>query len=488
MEMTAARIKNNVEYYRDPIIMERILEFYVGWRRGKPVGGSRYCIGFGESELWKGNEKAYWSSSTREQIFEMTREKGLDVFASLWRDDGTVLALDIEYFNLTYPGEAHAHPERTFAKIEPVYRVIREIFAGFGVGMLITMTGQGYHFTALWPFEKEHQLLEEIGALEDNTTKKQHYRKFRVGGETPQFIGKAFSGACRLMQFLSHRVIIECDRRRAAGEKIVPVVYSDIPIGPVGKGIYGDGQEAVSLDLTLYSDPVYSRSIRIPFSTYQKHKVMRWKVGEVLARKTPISTCVPRWWPGAERETPWRELLSIRRRDDGSHFDLTAEYAKNVSTRIPRDVRGWKEVLRAYRASELFRFHQRFDERFYTSRKGPAFDFDAVIREIPPCFSRALRNPNDSLLKPVFLQGIVRILEKKNWHPKDIGYLIYLKYRSMKRWGYLSSEKLAYFWTELYYGAIRAGADTKEDLNCISQQERNLCWVKNCGFNLRDYQ
>ncbi len=486
--MAAIRLKNNVEYYRDPVVMARILDFYGGWREGRPVPGSRYCIGFGESELWKGNEKAYWSSSTREQIFEMTREKGLDVFASLWRDDGTVLALDIEYFNLTYPGEAHARPERTFAKIEPVYRVIRDILARYRLEMLITMTGQGYHFTALWPFEQEHQLLEEIGTLEDNTIKKHRYRKFKVGGETPLHIGKAFSGASRLMQYLSHQVIVECDRRRAAGEKIVPVVYSDIPIGPVGNGIYGEGQEAISLDLTLYSDPVYARSIRIPFSTYQKHKVMRWKVGEALASRIPISTCVCRWWPGAERETPWEELLRIRRRDDGRHFDLTAEYAQKVSSRLPREVGGWQEVLRAYRASDLFQFHREFDRIFYTSRKGPGFDFDAVSRELPPCLSRALQNPNDLLLQPVFLQGIVRVLAKKGWHPKDVGYLIYLKYRSMKRWGYLSAEKLAYFWTELYYGALRAGADTRFDLNCVSQQERGLCWVRDCGFNLRDYQ
>jgi len=485
--VTSARLKNNVEYYRDPAVIARVLEFYGGWRGGQPVPGSRYCIGFGESELWKGNEKAYWSSTSREQIFEMSQEKGLDVFASLWRDDGTVLALDIEYFNLTYPGEAHAHPIRTFAKLEPVYRIIREIFDRYGLKLLITMTGQGYHFTALWPFEKEHQLLEGIGALEDNTVKKYRYRKFKVGGETPLCVGKAFSGACRLLQYLSHQVVIECDRRREAGERIVPVVYSDIPIGPDGQGIYGDGQEAVSLDLTLYSDPVYARSIRIPFSTYQKHKVMRWKVGEVLARRTPISTCVCRWWPGAKREMSWEELLRIRRREDGRHFDLTAEYAEKVSTRLPREVEGWKEVLRDYLSSELFRFHREFDQCYYTSRKGPDFDFDAVIRDMPPCFSRALQNPNDILLKPVFLQGIVRVLEKKGWHPKDIGYLIYLKYRSMKRWGYLSPEKLAYFWVELYCGALRAGADTKYDLNCISQQERSLCWVRNCGFNLRDY-
>lgn len=481
------RLKNNVEYYHDPAVMERLLDFYHGRRGGERVSGSRYCIGFGESEIWKGNLKGYWSSTSRDQIFEMTQGKGLDVFASLWRDDGTVLVLDLEYFNLTYPGEAHARPGRTFAKAEPVYRIIAGIFGSYGIRPLLTMTGQGYHATALWPFEKNHGRLEEIGALEHNTIKKHGYRKYKIGGEIPLSLGKAFSGAGRLMQFVSHRAIRESDRRRAAGERIVPVVYSDVPIGPSGRGIYGEGQEAISLDLTPYSDPLYARSIRIPFSTYQKHKVMRSKVGEWLATHTPISTCVPRSWPEAA-ETPLEKLLSIRRRDDQRHFDLTAEYAREVSTVIPRETEGWERLLEDYRASDLARFHRTFDEKYYTPEKGPVFDREKIARELPPCIGFALLNPNDNLLKPVYLQGLIRVLDKKGWHPKDIAHLIYTTYHGMKKWGYRSSEKLAHFWTELYGGAIWTGTDTKQDLNCVSQQERNLCYVRDCGHNLADYR
>lgn len=42
------RLKNNVEYYHDPAVMERLLDFYHGRRGGERVSGSRYCIGFGE--------------------------------------------------------------------------------------------------------------------------------------------------------------------------------------------------------------------------------------------------------------------------------------------------------------------------------------------------------------------------------------------------------------------------------------------------------
>ncbi|HPG30112.1 MAG TPA: hypothetical protein PLQ81_04960, partial [bacterium] len=85
--MSANQIKNNVEYYNQPQVMDRILDFYYGWKNGKKINGSKYCVGFGESEIWKGNKKGFWSGKKNEHLFEMTKEKGLDIFASLWRDD-----------------------------------------------------------------------------------------------------------------------------------------------------------------------------------------------------------------------------------------------------------------------------------------------------------------------------------------------------------------------------------------------------------------
>ncbi|MBP7651809.1 hypothetical protein KA977_00210, partial [Candidatus Dependentiae bacterium] len=448
----------------------------------------RYSIGFGESEVWKGNEKGYWSSSVFEQIFEMTKQKGLDIFCSLWRDDGTMLALDIEYFNLSYPGEVHANPYKTFYKIEPVYQIIKKVFDEYGLELLITMTGQGYHFTCIWPFEYEHHLLENIGALEHTTIRKYQFRKYKIGGEVPLNIGKAFSGACRLIQFLTHKIIQECDKKRADGEKIIPVIFSDIPTGPAGKGIYNEGQEAISLDVTLYSDPVYARSIRIPFSTYQKHKVLRWKVGEWLANNVPICTCIPRYWPKMSFTPNLNDLMNIRRRNDNKHFDYTVEYANSADTKLPRNIEPWKKVINDYKKTRLYNFHKTFDEKYYTTETNPNFNIDNVIRELPPCYAAAMETPNDNLLKPFYLQGIIRILDKKGWHPKDIAQLIYSRYKPMRKWGYLSPEKLAHFWTELYCGAIWNGIDSKIDMNCISQQERNMCWKKFCGHNLQNYQ
>ncbi len=165
-------INDNVGYYNQGPIQDRLFEFIHGWPEdGRKTHGARYFIGFGESEIWKGNEKAYWSSTEFSQIFEMTKQKGLDIFSSLWRDDGTMIVLDIEYFNLSFPGEVHAHPGKTFGKIEPVYHIIKKIFDEYGIPLLITMTGQGYHFTTIWPFEIEHKLLENIGALEYTVVK-----------------------------------------------------------------------------------------------------------------------------------------------------------------------------------------------------------------------------------------------------------------------------------------------------------------------------
>ncbi|MBP7652622.1 hypothetical protein KA977_04325 [Candidatus Dependentiae bacterium] len=486
--MSNCKIKNNVEYYNQPQIIDRILDFYYGSKNGKRINGSKYCVGFGESEIWRGNKKGFRSGKKTEHLFEMTKEKGLDIFASLWREDGTMLALDIEYFNTTFPGETHSRPEKVFQKIEPVYQTIKKIFDSYGIDLLITMTGQGYHFTSIWPFDKEHYLLEEIGVLEDTVKKQYQNRKNRTGGEIPEYAGKGFSGAGRLLQFLTHKVIKECDKIRASGQKIIPVVYSDIPVGHIGKGIYGDGQEGVSLDLTLYSDPIYARDIRIPFSTYQKHKVMRWKVGEQLAQSTPIGTCIPRHWKNMNFTIGLNDMFNMRRRYDNKHFDYTAEYAKNSDTRIPDSSDGWKKVVADYKKSVLYNFHKTFDSKYYSEKNNPDFNIADIASKMPPCYAFALNNPNDNLFKPVFLQGISRILDKNGWHSKDIAQLFFNIYKPLRDWEIYNAEKLANFWAELYVGAIWTGTDTKTDMNCYSQQDRNLCWIKDCGFNLIHYK
>ena len=471
-------MKNQVEYYNNKYVIDRILDYYHGFEKGHSVRGSKYPVGYGESEVWRGNPNAYWAGREDKDIFKITQEQGLDVFTSMWRDDGTFAILDIEYFNHDYPGEPYVKSYEVFQKIEPVYQIIVDVFHSHGIYPLKVMTGQGYHFSSLWPFTENHELLEELGTLE--FTMEEQYKNYK---KVTSPAGRGYNGICRLLQFLTHEVIRRADEQRRSGQYILPVVFSDIDVGSVGQGIYGNGREAISLDLTLYSDPIYMRDVRIPFSTHQKHKVQRYKVGEHTAESTPIAVCPPR------SDLNLNELLRMRRLPDNRHFRICADYASQVRTTIPRAHEGWKNVLMSYKKSELYEFHKKFDSQNHNYE----FDWQKTylgynLDELPPCIRYAVQNPNDHLLKPTNLQGLIRVLDKKGWHPKHIAGFIYARYKNMKNWGRNNAERLANFWTEIYLGALYSGVDKKIDMNCVSQQERGYCINPFCGYNLEDYK
>ena len=112
------------------------------------------------------------------------------------------------------------------------------------------------------------------------------------------------------MEYLAHLVMKE-----VRGKTSIPVVCTEVACQQGKKG-----REAISLDLSMYGDPIYLRDIRCPFSSYQKHKVERYKVGDEVSERTPVMVALPR---GDLDSLP--ELLKIRQ-----NFHRAIEYATTL--------------------------------------------------------------------------------------------------------------------------------------------------------------
>ena len=81
---------NQVEYYRHPAVRKRIVKF---------VRNASYIVGYGESELWRGNPKGFYLSKL--SGLRRMLDRGLDILICVQQKDSTLGLLDIEYYGLS---------------------------------------------------------------------------------------------------------------------------------------------------------------------------------------------------------------------------------------------------------------------------------------------------------------------------------------------------------------------------------------------------
>lgn len=468
-----------VEFYRSPAVRQRIKE-YCGLSRGalpqegreEPIS-AEYLVGYGEA--FTARKEPFLSVSKRR--FNWILDAGLDIFRSVWDSESTLGILDIEYFNLRYPGEIHYKQQEVFEKVEPVYHLILQVFSQFGLKPLVVMTGQGYHFSfRVQQRSPAHKKLESLGNLLDTLRAKYRSTHGRRTHPVSEESARGFEGMGRILEYLVHLVLRKYQEKKGD----IPLVCTDVAVG--GKG------EAISLDLSMYGDPIYMRDVRCPFSSYQKHKVAKYKYGESTARDIPVQICLPRFT--AEREHPLslEELFSMRR-----HFANSAAYAESVTTFIPESSSAVEKIISAYETDALCAFHKELDATLAEPPHRWPMSYDRLnLASLPPCLAHSLSLPNDHLLKPTNLQTLVRVLMKMGWHPKHIAGLVRSKYERDYGWGRewfkYDANSRSHFYVRLFAGLIVTKTDQEIDLNCVSHREKGYCWKPFCGFNLANYK
>lgn len=461
---------NRYEFYKNPIIRHRLAQYCGGTSDDPDTFTTAYLVGVSERMVKEKISEEYFYS-TDKKSFNWLLEKEVDLFRSVWDTENILGILDIEYFNLVHPGEAYWNAERTFNSIEPVYQKLLAIFQDFGINPLCIMTGQGYHFSFRVPIPSpQKKQLEELGDIEDSLKGKYNSVHGRRKNKVEISDGLAFDGMGRLIEYIGH-LLFKSLQKDYRG---MPVVFTDTAIGK--------SKEAISLDLSMYGDPIFMRDIRCPFSLYQKHKIFRYKFGESTARAIPILLTLPRYAPNLS------ELLKIR-----TSFDTTVEYARSSDTTIPVATAGVERLINSYKRSQLYKFHKYFDSAKHDDHRIWHRTYDRFdTSKLPPCVAHCLNEPNPHILKPTNLQTLTRVLLKLGWHPKHIAGLVRSKLERNYGWGpqwfKYDAATRANFYVRIFAGLVASGVDSEEDLNCFSHAEKGYCWKPNCGFNLANYK
>ena len=399
-------------------------------------------------------------------------DDGFEICRSLWDRGALIADFDIEYVNFDNPAEAFVDRERVFAIQEPVQQSIQRLLEEYRIEPLHVLSGRGHHF--IWRIEQNSAvfgMLAEIGRGPPSLRATEQELHPPNGNAVPVELGRAFAGLGLVMEFLAHRV-----KQIAAPITKIPVELTAVEVGPSEHG-----REMISIDISEYGDPLYSRMLRVPFSVYLKPWQQPWGFKpDVLTNLQPLFV-IP------FQDIHWREGISTMRDPQ-----LTMELAAHVSATIPDATYGTGKLLTDYWNSKLAQFHA----SFYTQEQHPTELWPATydrqpLEIMPACVRAALETPNDLLLRPAYIRRLVRVMLALGWHPRHIAGLICSKYQRDFGWTQfvnVDPATRADFYTRVFAGLFAAGTDDLVDFNCVSAQEQGTCTFSNCGHNLLNFK
>jgi hypothetical protein len=456
-------VEQRQSYYRNRDVRARMCEFI-----GATTVEDASCEFLAASD--EQASPPFRPSSPRE--LNSLLDDGFEICRSLWDRDALIADFDIEYVNFDNRAEAFVDPERVFAIQEPVEQTIQRLLEQYRIEPLHVLSGRGHHF--VWRIEQNSAVfgtLAEIGRGPPSLRASEAELHPPNGHAVPMESGRAFAGLGLVMEFLAHRV-----KQIAAPITKIPVELTAVEVGPSEHG-----REMISIDISEYGDPLYSRMLRVPFSVYLKPWQQPWIFDpDVLASLQPFFA-IPL------QGIDWRVGISTMRDPQ-----LTMELAAHVSTTIPDATHGTGELLTDYWNSKLAQFHA----FFYSQEQHPAElwpeTYDREPLEIlPACARVALEQPNDLLLRPAYIRRLVRVMLALGWHPRHIAGLICSKYGRDFGWTQfvnVDPATRADFYTRVFAGLFAAGSDDLVDFNCVSAQEQGTCTFSGCGLNLLNFK
>tara|TARA_R110002096_G_scaffold164099_11_gene331816 strand:- start:3186 stop:4433 length:1248 start_codon:yes stop_codon:yes gene_type:complete len=383
------------------------------------------------------------------EALESLLEQGAPLARSLDDSESILAHLDIEYVDFDDPAAAFMDPWKAFQRQEPVVAAIEELLVNWGIRPLHLITGQGHHF--VWRVLRGSLVADRIGNLAFDT---QH----GVNGEHE----RVFGGLALLMEYLAQRV-----RTEALSHSEIPVELTAVHVGQGSSG----QRDMISIDISEYGDPLNSRYVRVPFTTYRKP----WESG--LVRERGLDGQI-----GHFVTLPLHEMdvfQCIKARQDSSDI---AAIAKRACVRIPNQATGMGRLIDAYEGSTLRTFHRHFYRDEHDPPEQWPWTYDrAPLDDYPDCLRHILTFPNDLLLKPAGIQLATRCLLAVGWRPRHIAGLIRSKFENPgfnwgKIWEGYDPAMRADFYVRTFAGQIAIGQDPAIDFNCTSQQEKGFCW------------
>ena len=381
--------------------------------------------------------------------------QGLDVDRSLLDHEALLVHLDIEYVNFDSPTECYLNPLRCFELQEPVIQTIHEELLRFGIRPLHLLTGQGHHF--IWKLEKHSPVISELITLALTNTPHPTASDDPAIQANAERWEAAFSGLGLVMEFLAARI------KYAASEKCsIPVELTALNVGESSFG----HREMISIDISEYGDPLWTRVVRMPFTNYLKP----WKNG--LARDHGIEHSLPPIFTIPFHENDILKALEIR-----TDVSKTRELAQRACVRIPEQSRGMVKLVKKYINSPLRPIHQQYND---TSAETD-LDLSSFLDRLPPCTRQIIEQPNNLLLKPSGMKHVTRCLMAMKIPPSQIAQMISKTFQNTthqwgNQWDIYSPEMRAHFYTRVFSDQILTGLDHHLDFNCVSVQDQGFCF------------
>lgn len=439
------------KYYEAPDVRARIAE-YCGRNSAGPL--STFDIaGYGGRNCLHETDGAPVVMSDRESLLA----QGADICRSLADRGGAILQLDVDYTNHRDPAEPYRAPADCFARIEPVYQAILEVFARYRARPLAVMTGRGYHFTLRVPRAgRFYSDLLQLGLPPPSLLAR--YSAMTRPRDAAD-MGRAHDAGGRLLEHLAHEVV-----RNLHGHAPVPVALADV--APPGGGPF------ICLDLTAYADPLFQRHARCAFSGNQKASLTG------IAPERPFVINLPR--EGTDR---LEDLLA-----DRENVERARGRAEHSDTRIP-DIRDASLWVEEHRRGRLASFHQAFDAGPAMPRESWPYTYDSLdLGALPLCAGQALQFPNPALLVPVHLRTVALALWGMGWHPRSVAALVRSRYEKDFGWRGLwqryDATARAEFYVRVFCGAIVGEIEQPADFTCESQALRGACPSGRCRWEL----
>jgi hypothetical protein len=450
-------------YYADVAVRQRIVEFLGG---DSPATATCHYV--------TGDDRESAVRRPRRNVeLPACLDEGLDLGRALWDREALIAHLDVEYVNFDHPLTAYEDAPRTFDLQKPVAGVIKTLLGKCGIHPLEVLSGRGYHF--VWRIDRRSEVFRDLAAMGRTTPslRQLNARAHPPEGEsvTPE-MGAAFAGLGLLMEYLAHQV-----KELAAPGCSLPVELTAVEAGPRFRD-----REIISVDISGYGDPLHTRTLRVPFSVYLKPAQQHWQSGGGVRRELPLILFLPLQGIGP------REALAMR----GDPVAV-AKLAAAVSTKIPDQADGTRQLLSEYHRSSLAEFHR----SFYSEEPQPpekwAETYDLTRTDVlPGCARMVLESPNDWLLRPAGVRLVTRVLVSLGWHPRHIAGLIWSKFARDFGWGGQWAEDdaatRADFYTRIFAGLFATGRDDLLDFNCQSAREEGTCTFADCHQNLEMYR
>jgi hypothetical protein len=455
------RVLSSINYYGDRAVRARMLESCAANTDGRPSAAYVAGLGDGDSPL------PTWDTALPRPADQLSAlwARGVDISRSLWDDTHLVFMLELDYLNVDQPSEPFLRPAEVFFKLEPAYRAAQREFRLLDLAPRTIVTGRGYQFSGA--VRLDDPVVDRLARLAGTPSWFAGVDRRRPPGVTTPMSARqagAAEGLGRLIEYTAQRVLA-----RAVRTSEIPVVFNGTV---VGQGRVG--RECVSIDFSHVGDPLDMRLMRLPFSTYQWHR-LRPDIFGLQTASLPALAALPRG-----QQSLFTSLSSGR----GLRAGIRA--ARSADGRFPDVAIGIDTLLTRYSGSRLAGFHRQFD----ADRSGASpTAFVADPAPLPPCVTAALTWPNDRLLKPEHIQHLVRVLMARGLSAAAIAALVQSVYETDHQWGdrwlRMDPRTRADFDVRVFAGLIATGLDSLVDFNCVSAQEKDICGGAGCQFDLR---